>query len=877
MNFSTSASFGDLTAVSTGTVTDPDYFSLRLRGSLNILTAGTYTFYLTADDAAYLWLDGAARALPASNALATIDNGNAHGPVEIAATVTLTAGLHSLLIHYGDALAGNMLVLEYAGPGISGRQVVPNSVLCTSLLPGGPPQAISYAPVAATVQGSPRSSQPPAVQDGGAAVSQYSLAGVVPAGFSIDPLTGVITAGATVALGVHFLDVTVVNANGPSTFQNVLSFQVVPAGPVGCTGPDPGGSPGAAGLYAEYYSGYFNDVLTFALNPAAITRIAPQINFNTSADFGNLTGVATGPPADPDNFSARYRGSLRVATAGTYTFYLSADDAAYLWLGNAALDAPPKLAQVTINNGGLHALQTIQASVYLTAGLHNVLLYYGESVSNNQLILEYEGPGLVRQIIPNSAFCTAPQRLVGPASSLTYSPRSVTLIAGSTVVPGVSSLPVVVTPAPVTQFALTNPAALPAGISVDAATGQLFSATSVPAGTYTIAVTVTNADGIADFPAAFSFVVALPPPDGCTGPAEGGGPATAGLHGEYFAGYFNDDQSFFTTNTPVLTRTEAQLEFTADDWGNILPPADGTQLDPDHYSARFRGSVSVPTAGDYTFFLTSDDASYLWLDNAARVPTPVTAQATINNGGQHGIVVLAKVVSLSAGMHDLLVHFGEDFGANRLTLAYSGPGIPLQTIANTSMCTARTGAPLPVELVRFEAKLIGAAVRVSWATAQELNSAYFVVERSANGILFEPVGRLMGAGTTTQRHTYSLTDRTPLPGLSYYRLHQVDTDGQEAYSAPVALNGNSLQHDLVVAVFPNPSRGSFVVRVQQPTAQPAQLVLLNGRGQTVFQQALPAAAQAEYTVAPPQLSSGIYWLRLTTAAGTTTRRVAIQR
>ncbi|WP_345115424.1 PA14 domain-containing protein [Hymenobacter algoricola] len=878
VSFTTNASFGDLTAVSTGTALNPDYFSLRLRGTLNILTAGTYTFYLTADDAAFLWLDGPALALPASNAAATINNGQAHGTVEVAATVTLTAGLHSLLVHYGDALSDNVLVLEYDGPGTGGRQVIPNSVLCTALLPAGPPQALSYAPVPATVLGVPVSSAPPVVQNGGAAITQYALAGSVPGGFSIDALTGVVTATAGVALGLYSLDVAATNANGTSIFQNVVGFQVVPAAPAGCTGLDPGGNPVGSGLYAEYYSGYFNDVLTFAAVPPGLTRIDPQLDFGSITSFGNLTGIATGPPADPDNFSARYRGSLRIATAGTYTFYLSADDAAYLWLDNAALDAPPTLATVTINNGGLHAVQTVQATVVLSAGLHNILIYYGENAGNNQLTLEYEGPGgLSRQVIPATAFCTATQRRTGPVSALSYSPRSTTLVAGSTVVAGLSPLPVVTTLAPVTEYALANAAALPAGITIDAATGQISSSTSVPAGTYSFDVTVTNTDGSATFPAAFSFVVALPPPPGCASPTPAGGPPTAGLYGEYFAGYFSDNQSFFTTNTPLLVRTEAQLDFTADNWGGIVPPADGTLLDPDHYSARFRGSVYVPTTGDYTFFLTSDDASYLWLDNAARVSPPVTAQAAINNGGEHGLIVLARVVTLTAGMHDLLVHYGENFGANRLTLAYSGPGIPLQTVGNTSLCTASTGAPLPVELVRFEAKPVGTSVLVSWHTAQERNSAYFVVERSANGIVFEPAGQVAGAGTTTRPQAYQLTDRAPLPGLSYYRLHQIDSDGQNAYSPVVAVTSSPRVGLPEVAVFPNPNQGAFSVRVRQPSAEPAQLLLLDLRGQTVFRQTLPAAASADYTIVPERLPTGIYWLRLTTRAGTATQQVVIQR
>ena len=74
-----------------------------------------------------------------------------------------------------------------------------------------------------------------------------------------------------------------------------------------------------------------------------------------------------------------------------------------------------------------------------------------------------------------------------------------------------------------------------------------------------------------------------------------------GLTGEFYAGYFNDTQPFFTNNTPALTRTDPQLNFNSgNNWGAILPPASGSAADPDQFSARFRGSLYIAQAGTYT-------------------------------------------------------------------------------------------------------------------------------------------------------------------------------------------------------------------------------------------------------------------------------------
>lgn len=183
----------------------------------------------------------------------------------------------------------------------------------------------------------------------------------------------------------------------------------------------------------------------------------------------------------------------------------------------------------------------------------------------------------------------------------------------------------------------------------------------------------------------------------------GGGTASAGLYGQYYAGNFSasadpadDDLSYFNGRTPGVSRFDSQLDFATDTWGSIVPPAQGTSTDPNFFSARFRGSISVPTAGLYTFYLSSDDASYLWLDGAALAATPTAASATINNGGLHGSTTVAATVMLSAGSHNVLIFFGEANGSNSLKFEYAGPtgsGIVRQVVPVSVLCASLTNVP----------------------------------------------------------------------------------------------------------------------------------------------------------------------------------------
>lgn len=134
---------------------------------------------------------------------------------------------------------------------------------------------------------------------------------------------------------------------------------------------------------------------------------------------------------------------------------------------------------------------------------------------------------------------------------------------------------------------------------------------------------------------------------------------------------------------------------------------------------------------------------------------------------------------------------------------------------------------LPVELVSFDAKSEGNAVACSWSTQSEKNCDYFTVERSADGIHFELLGYLKGAGNTSSTMKYKLYDYDPYFSItSYYRLLQTDFNGQTRYlevKTVKAQRTNELQ------VFPNPSRGTVQISGDFETLLNSKLYDLSGR------------------------------------------------
>jgi Secretion system C-terminal sorting domain len=92
-----------------------------------------------------------------------------------------------------------------------------------------------------------------------------------------------------------------------------------------------------------------------------------------------------------------------------------------------------------------------------------------------------------------------------------------------------------------------------------------------------------------------------------------------------------------------------------------------------------------------------------------------------------------------------------------------------------------SGGPLPVELLFFHALATEQSISLKWATATERDADYFAIEKSVNGKDFTEIGREKAAGNSIFRKDYSFADNLPLLGRSYYRLKQVDFNGNFEY------------------------------------------------------------------------------------------------
>jgi hypothetical protein len=169
-----------------------------------------------------------------------------------------------------------------------------------------------------------------------------------------------------------------------------------------------------------------------------------------------------------------------------------------------------------------------------------------------------------------------------------------------------------------------------------------------------------------------------------------------------------------------------------------------------------------------------------------------------------------------------------------------------------------TEASLPVELSRFDSRLIRKQTHLNWATESETDNDYFAVERSADGRQYTEIGRVPGAGTTREPQTYGFVDQYPQKGLNYYRLRQVDLDGRLNFS-PVRVV--ALDEWLDVRLFPSPAAAWLELNWSEPVESVITWQILDPAGRQIESGLLPEAGTRS-TLALQQLAPGSYLLRL---------------
>ncbi|CCH54019.1 hypothetical protein BN8_03157 [Fibrisoma limi BUZ 3] len=184
-----------------------------------------------------------------------------------------------------------------------------------------------------------------------------------------------------------------------------------------------------------------------------------------------------------------------------------------------------------------------------------------------------------------------------------------------------------------------------------------------------------------------------------------------------------------------------------------------------------------------------------------------------------------------------------------------------------------TGA-LPVSLISFNAKAQGdRTVALEWVTSFEANNKGFIIERSKDLTSFERVGEVSEvAPNSSGRKSYSIIDKTPFSGTSYYRLSQTDLNGKTTALRVASV----ILRDGAYGVFPNPVIGDQAFRLSLDEPETATIKFFNIDGRALPLQKAGVESGNLLLKSVGKLPTGVYVMTVEERGQTRKHRVVIE-
>jgi len=171
------------------------------------------------------------------------------------------------------------------------------------------------------------------------------------------------------------------------------------------------------------------------------------------------------------------------------------------------------------------------------------------------------------------------------------------------------------------------------------------------------------------------------------------------------------------------------------------------------------------------------------------------------------------------------------------------------------------GGLLPVELFSFTAeKYNDSKAQIEWVTTSETNNSSFTVERSLDGITFENIAIVDGAGNSNTVLSYKAFDNKPVNGMNYYRLKQTDYDGQYSYSQTVPLDFSS--NGFSANIYPNPFNDFLYVDIQGNLNDDTILSIYDMTGKLISEKNINSSGNHVLVQMGHEIPEGFYIIKI---------------
>mgnify|MGYP002629430954 CR=1 FL=1 len=282
---------------------------------------------------------------------------------------------------------------------------------------------------------------------------------------------------------------------------------------------------------------------------------------------------------------------------------------------------------------------------------------------------------------------------------------------------------------------------------------------------------------------------------------------------------------------------------------------------------------------DVTAITSAPNSIHVYrVDEAPNVTTAPGTQTSLSPNTYYGVKVFGGTGVQYTAIYNYDGHAGIDRESDlelakrddNADITWSQEAAALDSGANTLTLTGQTGTEfilatagaivLPIDLIYFHAEVSQhESVQLIWQTASEINNDFFNVERSLDGVKWDPIKKVPGRIYSKSLLTYSFRDEKPYPGTSFYRLKQTDIDGgssvsniQKVYVLPYM--------EMQELVYPNPVNQFLTIRTFDSTLE--EVHIFNSIGQEiVLNSRLKQDARGTLEIDLKHLEPGLYFLQ----------------
>jgi len=169
-----------------------------------------------------------------------------------------------------------------------------------------------------------------------------------------------------------------------------------------------------------------------------------------------------------------------------------------------------------------------------------------------------------------------------------------------------------------------------------------------------------------------------------------------------------------------------------------------------------------------------------------------------------------------------------------------------------------------VELTSFKVNYSNGSVYLQWFTSAEANNYGFEIQKRYDNTQFEKIGFVNGFGSTTEENNYSFTDNDLQSYRIYYRLKQIDFNGNFKFSDVVMIEDAVLNEFQLYRNYPNPFNPSTTIKYSLPRQSRIKISLYNILGnlvETLFDGEQTTGIH-RLILNAKDLSSGVYFVSM---------------